>query len=426
MFEDSVSLEFLLETHERPFIIIDNTLTIVGLNKAWEQQLSVARANCIGQPCCDKAPHCRHQQLFQKLEAYDAIEIQAERQLTIRGYPLLDKDGKIYLGESITQATNTLTTSDTQNMAGSCAAFTVYQQKLSQAAKTRAPVFLMGETGTGKELAAEFIHQHSPCKDHESVIVDCTVLSDDLFESELFGHEKGAFTGATNAKKGLFELADKGTLFLDEIGDLPLAQQPKLLRALESGQFRRVGSTTALKSNVRIICATHRNLPAMVKAGQFREDLYYRLSVFPIQVPPLRERLHDIPEISQYLLAQLSQRDEQQYSIAKPALIKLLKHTWPGNIRELKNCLQLACSLCTDQHITENNITYISQPSQEVDYTQPSKTESHSKTNPLIQMEYDVINSLLSKHQGNRKLIAAEMDISERTLYRKLKRLELN
>lgn len=426
MLENSISLESLLESHERPFIIIDNTLTIVGLNKAWEQQFSVSRADVIGKPCCDETPHCRHQKLFQKLETYDATETQAEQQLTIRGYPLLDNDGKIYLGESITQVTHTLTTSDRQNMAGSCAAFTAYQQKLSQAAHTRAPVFLMGETGTGKELAAEFIHQHSACKEHELVVVDCTVLSDDLFESEVFGHEKGAFTGATSTKKGLFELADKGTLFLDEIGDLPLAQQPKLLRALESGQFRRVGSTTALKSNVRIICATHRNLPSMIKAGQFREDLYYRLSVFPIQVPPLRERLHDIPEISQYLLAQLSQRDEQQYSITKPALIKLLKHTWPGNIRELKNCLQLACSLCTNQHITETDITYIAQQSQEIEYTQPPKSPSHNSTNPLIQMEYDVINTLLTKYQGNRKLMAAEMDISERTLYRKLKRLELN
>jgi len=426
MLENSISLESLLETHERPFIIIDNTLTIVGLNKAWEQQFSVFKTDFIGQPCCDKAPNCRHQQLFQKLEAYDATERQAGQQLTIRGYPLLDNDGKIYLGESITQTTNTLKTSNTQNMAGSCAAFTAYQQKLSQAAKTRTPVFLMGETGTGKELAAEFIHQHSLCKEHELVVVDCTVLSDDLFESELFGHEKGAFTGATNAKKGLFELADKGTLFLDEIGDLPLAQQPKLLRALESGQFRKVGSTTTSKSNVRIICATHRNLPEMIEAGEFREDLYYRLSVFPIQVPSLRERLHDIPEVSQYLLTQLEQRDEQHYSIAKPALIKLLKHTWPGNIRELKNCLQLACSICTNQHITENDITYMSQPSQGIEYIQPSNPAPHSNTNPLIQMEYDVINSLLNKYQGNRKLIAAEMDISERTLYRKLKRLELN
>jgi transcriptional regulator with PAS, ATPase and Fis domain len=164
----------------------------------------------------------------------------------------------------------------------------------------------------------------------------------------------------------------------------------------------------------------------MIKAGQFREDLYYRLSVFPIQVPPLRERVHDIPEISQYLLAQLSQRDEQQYSITKPALIKLLKHTWPGNIRELKNCLQLACSLCTDQHITETDITYITQKSQEIEYTQPLKSHSHNNKNPLIQMEYEVINTLSTKYQGNRKLMAAEMDISERTLYRKLKRLELN
>jgi len=427
MLENSISLESLLETHELPFVIIDASLTIVGLNKAWEQQLAVNKKDYIGQPCCKASPNCRHKELFQKLEPYvSSALITEDKQAVVRGYPLLDKDGTVYLGESIIQNNSPVNRTNTPRMVGSSTAFNSYKDKLLKAAKTQAPAFLMGETGTGKELAAEFIHSNSSLANHELVVVDCTVLTEALFESELFGHEKGAFTGATGAKKGLFELADKGTLFLDEIGELPLSQQPKLLRALETGQFRRVGGTSAKKSTVRLVCATHRNLTEMVKAGEFREDLFYRLSVFPIQIPPLRERMRDIPELSSYLLTQLGQRDGQDYSISKEALIKLLQHQWPGNIRELKNCLQLACSLSDKQHITEDDISYMQQAATKPqEYIDQSPVVAAS-SNPLHQMESDIIKALLQKHQGNRKLIAAEMDISERTLYRKLKRFELN
>jgi len=426
MLESSISLESLLETHELPFVIIDAALTIVGLNKAWEKRHAVCKKDLIGKPCCQNSPNCRHGKLFKKLEPYLSTEIIDEKiKQTVRGYPLLDHDGTVYLGETITQSHILLDSNDRNKMAGSSEVFSQYKNKLLKAAKTQAPTFLVGDTGTGKELAAEFIHSHSKRAKQEFVVVDCTVLTESLFESELFGHEKGAFTGATGGKKGLFELADQGTLFLDEIGELPLSQQPKLLRALEAGQFRRVGSTSTIKSDVRIICATHRNLTEMVKAGEFREDLFYRLSVFPIQVPTLRQRLQDIPEITDYLLKQLGQRDGQEYSINKDALIKLLKHQWPGNIRELKNCLQLACSLCDAQHITEEDITYMEQVPEDKVLTD-LKLSIPTKGSPLQQMESDIIKSLIEKHQGNRKLIAAEMDISERTLYRKLKRFELH
>ncbi len=427
MLEHSISLESLLETHELPFVIIDASLTIVGLNKAWEQLLSVNKQDYIGKPCCKASPHCRHHELFKKLEPYVSTEIVNEDwQVKVRGNPLLDTDGTVYLGEAIIQNNTLLNSSDTSRMIGSSPNFSEYKNKLLKAAQTQAPTFLTGETGTGKELAAEFIHNHSSRSKQALIVVDCTVLSEALFESELFGHEKGAFTGATAAKKGLFELADKGTLFLDEIGDLPFSQQPKLLRAIESGQFRRVGSTSTLTSDIRFICATHRNLAEMVNAGQFREDLFYRLSVFPVQVPPLKKRLKDIPELTNHLLKQLGRRDGQDYSISKNALIKLLKHSWPGNIRELKNCLQLACSLCNSQNISENDISYMQQNS-----AAPKPSEINLKTdtenkNPLQKMESDIIQTLLQKHQGNRKLIATEMDISERTLYRKLKRFSLH
>ncbi len=428
MSENSISLESLLETHELPFVIIDASLTIVGLNKAWEKRHTVCKEELIGKACCQNAPNCRHGELFKKLEPYISTEIVNEKlQQTVKGYPLLDHNGTVFLGESIVQSHARLGPGTSSKMIGSSAIFSQFQNKLLKAAKTQAPIFLAGETGTGKEVAAEFIHKHSKLADQDLVVVDCTVLTEALFESELFGHEKGAFTGATGVKKGLFEIADKSTLFLDEIGELPLSQQPKLLRALETGQFRRVGSNKALQSNVRIICATHRNLVEMVKAGEFREDLFYRLSVFPVQIPSLRERLKDIPALTDYFLKQFGRRDEQEYSISKEALIKLLQHQWPGNIRELRNCLQLACSLCDNQHIEEGDISYM----QSINMLEPEpymmkSQEAPIKVNPLQQMERDVIQTLLQKHQGNRKLIAAEMDVSERTLYRKLKRFGLN
>ena len=429
MLENSISLQSLLETHESPFVIIDASLTVVDLNKAWEQRFGLDKTKRIGLPCCDKSPNCRHHELFEKLEPYALSEIKDhDKQLRVRGYPLLDKDGTVYLGESIIQVTTINKHSFENRMIGSSNAFSSFKNKLTQAAQSLVPVLLLGETGTGKEVAAEFIHNQSKLNAQELVVVDCTVLTDDLFESELFGHEKGAFTGAANAKTGLFELANKGTLFLDEIGELPLSQQPKLLRALETGNVRRVGGTSSFKSDVRVICATHRNLAEMVKSGQFREDLYYRLSVFPIQIPALRERMQDIPTLTDHLLIQISQREGQNYSIDKSALIKLLKHQWPGNIRELKNCLQLASNLCKNGLITDEDINYVQkQDSGELDQAQVSLiSDANKKTNPLVQMESEVIQELLKKHKGNRKLIASEMDISERTLYRKLKRFELN
>ena len=421
MLNQLISLSTLLESHELPFVIIDSSLTIVGLNKAWEKNFSISKADLIGQPCCEDTENCRHSNLFKNLEPYEVSEIKFQNtSIKVKGVPLLDHDGKVYLGESATLVNPIIDTHITSKMAGSSPEFMCFKKKLIQAAQSSIPVLLMGETGTGKELAAEFIHYQSKNASKEYVIVDCTVLNDELFESELFGHEKGAFTGANVQKIGLFEMADNGTLFLDEIGELPLSLQPKLLRALETGQFRRVGGTRTLASNVRIICATHRNLSQMVKDGAFREDLFYRLSIFPIQIPPLRQRLQDIPDIVERLLLQFNEREGRRYSIDKNALIKLIKHQWPGNIRELKNCLLLASNLCQNQSITEQDIMYTQQHTYATDDTQKSNI------NPLLQMECEVINSLIQKHQGNRKLIADEMNISERTLYRKLKRFGLN
>ncbi|AMK75829.1 MULTISPECIES: sigma-54 interaction domain-containing protein [Methylomonas] len=431
--QSAFTLESLLETHDLPLIIIGADLRIVAVNRAWESSFGVMRQNMIGQPCCVDAGDCRHQRLFQTLEAYagifaDDADANSQRLFSARGFPLLDADATLYLGETLTVLKKSAARGDeSAAMIGKSAAFAQYKTRLQQAADTQAPVLLLGETGTGKELAAEFVHRHSRQAEGDFVIVDCTILGEELFESELFGHEKGAFTGATSAKKGLFELGNNGTLFFDEIGDLPLSQQPKLLRALESGQFRRVGGTAMQKANVRVVCATHRNLADMVKTGRFREDLFYRLSVFPVEVPPLRQRRQDLPLLIDHFLEQLSVNVDSGYAITQSALIKLMQYAWPGNIRELRNCLQLAAGLCKDKSIQEADIHFMQRQGsvEPVDAGEPSSDAHPLPVNSMAQFEAEFINSLISKYQGNRKLIAAEMNISERTLYRKLNRLNL-
>jgi len=431
--QSAFKLESLLDTHDLPFVIINADLKTVAVNRAWEVCFGISRQNQVGQPCCADNSDCRHKRLFQTLEPYAGIypatrPAAESKFLNVRGYPLLDADGTLYLGESLSVLSKSGTDSDNDKMVGQCPLFSALKTRLVQAAETQAPVLLMGETGTGKELAAEFIHRHSQNAHGEFVIADCTIFSEDLFESEMFGHEKGAFTGAVAGKKGLFELANNGTLFLDEVGELPLSQQPKLLRALESGQFRRVGGTATLKSTVRVVCATHRNLAEMVKQGRFREDLFYRLSVFPIEIPPLRERRQDLPILVDHFLAQFGQG---HYDLTQSALIKLMQHTWPGNIRELRNCLQLATGLCRDHHIQESDINFIRRQAitNGPNIAEQPMYESDNQSGALTTLERfeaDFIASLISKYQGNRKLIAAEMNISERTLYRKLNRLNLN
>jgi DNA-binding NtrC family response regulator len=217
---------------------------------------------------------------------------------------------------------------------------------LHRAAATDATVLLEGESGTGKELFARALHALSPRADGPFVAINCAAIPENLLETELFGHEKGAFTGAANRKPGKFELAHRGTLFLDEIGDLPLPLQAKILRALEEKSFERVGGTAPLQVDVRVVAATNRNLKAAVAARQYREDLYFRLSVFPITIPPLRERADDIPMLAKYFVERFC-RDLNKKSmvLTVSALEELSKYPWPGNVRELQNCIERAVIL---------------------------------------------------------------------------------
>lgn len=217
-------------------------------------------------------------------------------------------------------------------------------------------MLILGESGTGKEVVARNIHYHSTRRSGPFVPVNCGAIPPDLLESELFGHEKGAFTGAITSRKGRFELADGGTLFLDEIGDMPMPMQVKLLRVLQERVFERVGGSSVIKANVRIVAATHRDLESMIQQGDFREDLFYRLNVFPIEMPSLRERKEDIPLLLQELLARMEAEGGQPICFAPRSVNSLMEHDWPGNVRELANLVERMVILYPNSLVDVNHL----------------------------------------------------------------------
>jgi DNA-binding NtrC family response regulator len=305
--------------------------------------------------------------------------------------------------------------------------------QLQKVAGSETPILIEGETGTGKELAAAFVHAHSSRRAGPFVTVDCTVLNEDLFESELFGHERGAFTGSVGTRKGLFEIADGGTLFMDELGEMPLAMQSKLLRALESGTFRRVGSNKTQRSDVRLVSATNRSLSGCVSKGDFRQDLFYRVAVFTLTLPPLRDRDGDLLILAATLLKSINRTAGLEYSITPQALQRLAMHPFPGNVRELKNILQLAAALCDGDRIDACDIQ-IGPTAQhglidsvcEAELMEQATGYADEDRPALEALESDYVAGLLAKHNGSRAEVAEKMGISERTLYRKLKRYGLN
>jgi transcriptional regulator with GAF, ATPase, and Fis domain len=273
-------------------------------------------------------------------------------------------------------------------------------------------VLLTGETGTGKELAARLIHHWSPRADQVFVAVNCAALAETLLESELFGHEKGAFTGAIAQRRGRFELAHGGTLFLDEVGEMSPALQAKLLRVLQERTFERVGGTRTVAVDVRVIAATNRDLQQMVSTGSFREDLYYRLSVFPIVLPPLRERPSDILPLAEHILRQVSRRlGKRITAFADEAKALLQGYVWPGNIRELQNVIERAAILCREDRIGPSYLNLAPAPS----------TQAVAAPKTLRDLEREAILAALTAHGGNRRKAAEELGISLRTLYARLK-----
>ena len=234
---------------------------------------------------------------------------------------------------------------------------------VGRVARSDAPVLISGESGTGKELVAKAVHEYSPRRQQEMITINCGAIPENLLESELFGHEKGSFTGAIARRAGRFEQADGGTLFLDEIGDMPLSIQVKLLRVLQDGTFSRVGANDTLKTDVRIVAATHKNLASEVTAGRFREDLFYRLKVVELRIPPLRERPEDIPLLAEYFLQRITRKNGMaRMRISKEATADLSAHHWPGNVRELENTIARACALSSSPILLPEDIPLASAP----------------------------------------------------------------
>jgi two-component system, NtrC family, response regulator AtoC len=299
------------------------------------------------------------------------------------------------------------------------------------AARADSTVVITGESGTGKDVLARFIHARSSRADSPVLSVNCAALPESLFESEFFGHERGAFTGATATKRGLIEAADGSTLFLDEVGEMPLQTQVKLLRFLEEGSFRRVGSTRDRASDVRVIAATNRNLAEDVASGRFRADLFYRLNVISLHVPPLRQRREDIPALVSHFLALYRERfNRPALDLSDDARRRLDSYDWPGNVRELRNCLERAAALATGDLIEAEQVMPAARTSEGPDADNLSSSEegspSASASAPvtLEQLERQHILRVLEDANGNRERAAAILGISARTLYRKLREYE--
>jgi transcriptional regulator with PAS, ATPase and Fis domain len=287
------------------------------------------------------------------------------------------------------------------------------QKLVHNVAATTANVLIYGESGTGKELVARTIHMLSPRSKAGFIPLNCAAIPENLLESELFGHEKGAFTGAVQARQGKFELARGGTIFLDEIGEMPLALQAKLLRVLQERVFERVGGSKEIKADVRVIAATNRNLQTEVTERRFREDLYYRLNVFPLHLPPLSERSDAIPLLADYFLNCFSHQLGKKFKgIEAGAREAMAKYSWPGNVRELQNVIERAIILATDI------ITLDSLPGELLRIDGQDRQQSRSM---LKSTEREIIIKVLQMHGGNRRLASEELGISRRTLQYKLK-----
>jgi DNA-binding NtrC family response regulator len=291
-----------------------------------------------------------------------------------------------------------------------------------KAAASKATVLLLGESGTGKELLARAIHNWSDRKDKPFVAINCVGLSKDLLESELFGHEKGAFTGAHQLKKGKMELADGGTVFLDEVGDITAELQTKLLRFLQEREFERVGGTRPMRVDVRIIAATNRDLDGDIKQGRFREDLYYRLNVVPVHLPPLRERKEDIPELAKFFLQRFAQETKKNFGeIAAEALEKLLAHDWPGNVRELGNVIERAVVLGQGPKLSPGDL-----PPSIAGGTLAGSPGRLSYHEAIDAARREMIRKALARAEGNRTEAAKLLGLHKTHLFRLMKSLKID
>ncbi len=428
-----------LEGLPEPHIVFDRQYRIVAANAAYRRQFS-PQDSVLGRTCyevshhfdlpCDQAgescPLARARGSGQRERVLHLHHTpQGESYVNIELVPLRDASGEqAYFVEKMEPLPVAHGQPAAQGLIGRSAAFQRMLELVSRVGPAQASVLLLGESGTGKELVAQAIHAASPRAACPLVVVDCASLPETLFESELFGHERGAFTGAGTSKPGLVESASGGTLFLDEVGDIPLPMQVKLLRLLESGTFRRVGSTELRRTDVRVVSATHRDLKAMVADGRFREDLYYRLSTFPIALPPLRERADDIPLLAVALLARVA--PQRRVSLSPHALARLQRHPFPGNVRELRNVLERAALLADGDRIEAAHVEGAlgaDAPSSAPVGPPAAPARAGGAEASLRSVERAALLAQLQAHHGTRADLARKLGISERSLYRKLREI---
>ncbi|MBI5255447.1 MAG: sigma-54-dependent Fis family transcriptional regulator [Burkholderiales bacterium] len=435
-----------LEGLPEPHILFDRQYRILAANAAYRRQFG-PQGSVVGRTCyevshhfsvpCDQAgescPLARSRQSGQRERVLHLHHTpQGEAYVNIELVPLHDARGEqAFFIEKMEPLTVAQGQPAAQGLIGRAPAFQQMLGLVARVGPSAASVLLLGESGTGKELVARAVHEAGPRAAAPLVVVDCASLPEALFESELFGHERGAFTGALASKAGLVEAASGGTLFLDEVGDIPLPMQVKLLRLLESGTYRRVGSNELRHADVRLVSATHRDLRAMVAEGRFREDLYYRLSTFPIRLPALRERAADIPLLATALLARVA--GARRLALSAAALSRLAAHPFPGNVRELRNVLERA-ALLTDGSSIElaqieralaadapAGLVAVAGGGMPTPAAPAAPVAAAART--LREREHEALAAELAAHQGSRAALAARLGISERSLYRKLRAL---
>ncbi|RJR51779.1 MAG: sigma-54-dependent Fis family transcriptional regulator [Desulfobacteraceae bacterium] len=314
---------------------------------------------------------------------------------------------------------------DLRNIIGKSRPMKELIEMVAMVAPSEATVLITGESGTGKELIARVIHSNSDRKGFPWVIVNCAAIAETLLESELFGHEKGAFTGADRRREGRFMQANRGTIFLDEIGEMSPTMQAKLLRVIQDREIQRVGSDETIKADVRILAATNRDLQEDVAAGKFREDLFYRLNVVTLKVPPLRERPDDIPLLANHFLQKYAEKNRKKVKGLTPlAMDMLLKYTWPGNVRELENAVERAVILLAGDYVGEKELPLsITQAYTGKDSVEPARLPAVSRS--LDELEKEAIIAALEETSGNKSEAARKLGINRRTLYKKLEKIEI-
>ncbi|HHC72829.1 MAG TPA: sigma-54-dependent Fis family transcriptional regulator [Thiotrichales bacterium] len=432
----------LIDIIPGPFVIIDRDYRILAANLEYRQRYCPDCEEIVGRhcyevshrsavPCSHHGEHCPLEEVFTTGSSTQVMHVHydnegEEEHVQIQASPILDDDGNIAcMGEFLQVIYNRH--DRTQLLVGRSPVMMRMISLLQRVAPTRTTVLLQGESGVGKERVAEYLHQYSERSRGPFVVLDCSVLPENLIESELFGHEKGAFTGATGCKQGLFEAAHGGTLFIDEIGELPLPLQSKLLRALETGTIRRLGGTDAIQTDVRVIAATNRNLQHMVADGTFREDLYYRLSAFPVRVPPLREHKDDIPLLAEHFLEQ-AEEGPRHLPLTPEVIETLLGYDYPGNVRELRNIIERATILAYEDKLGPEHIVFESMgddhPTPQATHL-PSPAGGQAPPRPRRRgaLNDQRVREALKRAGGHRQRAAALLGISERTLYRYIRRM---